>query len=219
MTRCIDEVGIGFCFAPRFHPAMRHAGPVRRELGIPTVFNFLGPLANPARARFQVIGVSDPAMADKMLGVLAANGTRRAMVVHGDDGLDELSTTGPSTVHELIRTPDGDDPAGDGTVSVEVYRVDPSDLGLARATLDELRGGDAAVNAEAIRRVVAGDASPHRDIALLNAAAALVVVGRAPDLAAGVALAAEQIDSGRAAAVLDDFVRVTGEAAAAESGD
>ena len=107
VVRSIDEVGLGFCFAPRYHPAMRFAGPVRRELGIPTVFNFLGPLANPARARFQVIGVSDPAMADKMLGVLAANGTRRAMVVHGDDGLDELSTTGPSTVHELIRTSDG----------------------------------------------------------------------------------------------------------------
>ena len=212
VARSIDEVGLGFCFAPRFHPAMRFAGPVRRELGIPTVFNFLGPLANPARAEFQVIGVSDPAMADKMLGVLAANGTRRAMVVHGDDGLDELSTTGPSTVHELVRTPDGSDPAGDGTVSVEVYRIDPSDLGLARATLEDLRGGDATVNADAIRRVVAGDASPHRDIALLNTAAALVVVGRAPDLAAGVALAAEQIDSGRAAAVLDDFIRVTNEA-------
>ena len=216
VARSIDEVGLGFCFAPRFHPAMRFAGPVRRELGIPTVFNFLGPLANPARAKYQVIGVSDPAMADKMLGVLAANGTRRAMVVHGDDGLDELSTTGPSTVHELIRTPDGTDPAGDGTVSVEVYRIDPSDLGLARASLEDLRGGDATVNATAIRRVVAGDASPHRDIALLNTAAALVVVGRAPDLAAGLALAAEQIDSGRAAAVLDDFIRVTTEAAALE---
>jgi len=218
VARCIDEVGIGFCFAPRFHPAMRHAGPVRRELGIPTVFNFLGPLANPARARYQVIGVSDPAMADKMLGVLAANGTRRAMVVHGDDGLDELSTTGPSTVHELVRTPDGDDPAGDGTVSVSVHRVDPADFGLARATLDELRGGDAAVNADAIRRVVEGDVSPHRDIALLNAGAALTVIGRTEDLAAGVELAGLLIDSGRAAEVLDHFVRLTNEAAAGESG-
>ena len=216
VARSIDEVGLGFCFAPRFHPAMRFAGPVRRELGIPTVFNFLGPLANPARARFQVIGVSDPAMADKMLGVLAANGTQRAMVVHGDDGLDELSTTGPSTVHELIRTSEGTEAPGHGAVSVEVYRIDPSDLGLARATLDDLRGGDATVNADAIRRVVAGDPSPHRDIALLNTAAALVVVGKAPDLAAGVALAAEQIDSGRASAVLDAFIRVTNEAAAAE---
>ena len=224
VARCIDEVGIGFCFAPRFHPAMRFAGPVRKELGIPTVFNFLGPLANPARARFQVVGVSDPAMADKMLGVLAANGTRRAMVVHGDDGLDELSTTGPSTVHELIRTPggsgpDGDDPAGDGSVSVSVYRVDPSDFGLARATLDDLRGGDAAVNAEAIRRVVSGAVSPHRDIALLNAGAALCVIGRAEDLDAGVRTAALLIDSGRAAEVLDEFVRVTNEASAEEPKD
>ena len=222
VTRCIEEVGIGFCFAPRFHPAMRHAGPVRRELGIPTVFNFLGPLANPARAKFQVVGVSDPTMADKMLGVLAANGTQRAMVVHGDDGLDELSTTGPSTVHELIRTPEapsgpaGGDPIGDGTVSVEVYRVDPLDLGLAGASLDDLRGGDASVNAEAIRRVVAGDASPHRDIALLNSAAALTVIGRARDLATGIALACDLIDSGRAATVLEEFIRITNEASAAE---
>ncbi len=228
VTRCIDEIGLGFCFAPRYNPAMRHAGPVRKELGIPTVFNFLGPLANPARAKFQVVGVSDPSMADKMLGVLAANGTRRAMVVHGDDGLDELSTTGPSTVHELIRTAhapsNGGDGAGDrdgdwaddGSVSVEVYRIDPLELGLSRATLDDLRGGDASVNAEAIRRVVAGDASPHRDIALLNSAAALVVIGRAPDLGAGVALACDLIDSGRAATVLDDFIRVTNEASDAE---
>jgi anthranilate phosphoribosyltransferase len=214
VARSIDEVGLGFCFAPRFHPAMRFAGPVRKELGIPTVFNFLGPLANPARAGYQVIGVSDAEMADNMLGVLAANGTRRAMVVHGDDGLDELSTTGPSTVHELIRTDDGS--SGGGDVAISVYRIDPSDLGLARATLDDLRGGDASVNADAIRRVVAGDASPHRDIALLNAAAALVVVGKATDLAAGVALAAEVIDSGRANEVLDAFVRVTNDAASLE---
>jgi len=216
VARCIDEVGLGFCFAPRFHPAMRFAGPVRRELGIPTVFNFLGPLANPARARYQVIGVSDPSMADKMLGVLAANGTRRAMVVHGDDGLDELSTTGPSTVHELIRTV-GHDDADDGEVSVSVYRIDPVDLGLARATLDELRGGDAEVNAEAIRKVVSGASSPHRDIAILNAGAALTVIGRVEDLAAGVDLAALLIDSGRAAGVLDAFIRATRAAAALES--
>ena len=233
VARSIEEVGLGFCFAPRFHPAMRFAGPVRKELGIPTVFNFLGPLANPARAQFQVVGVSDASMADKMLGVLAANGTRRAMVVHGDDGLDELSTTGPSTIHEMIRhpattttddpehdpdpdpdpDPDGD---GDGQVSVSVYRIDPADLGLARATLDDLRGGDASVNAHAIRQVVSGHASPHRDIAILNAAAALVVIGQAPDLAAGITLAASLIDSGRAATVLDDFIRVTCEASAAE---
>ncbi len=157
------------CASPAGPPGARH----------PDLFNFLGPLANPARARFQVIGVSDPAMADKMLGVLAANGTRRAMVVHGDDGLDELSHH--RALHRARARPHPRR-LGPGRRRHRLgggYRVDPSDLGLARATLEDLRGGDATVNAEAIRRVVAGDASPHRDIALLNTAAALVVVGRA----------------------------------------
>ena len=212
VARCIDEVGMGFCFAPRFHPAMRFAGPVRRELGVPTVFNFLGPLANPGRARYQVVGVSDRSMADKMLGVLAANGAERAMIVFGDDGLDELSTTGPSTVHELRRNQ-----TSSGTeYETTVFRVDPAELGLAPATLDALRGGDATVNAEAIRRVVAGDASPHRDIAVLNAAASLVVVGTVPDFPAGVALAGEVIDDGRAAEVLESLIRVSVEERAAE---
>ncbi len=211
VARCIDEVGMGFCFAPRFHPAMRFAAPVRKELGIPTVFNYLGPLANPGRARYQVVGVSNPAMADKMLGVLAANGARRAMVVYGDDGLDELSTTGPSTVHELVAI-------GDGHHERTRYRVDPADLGLARATLEDLRGGDAAVNAEAIRQVVGGRASAHRDIAVLNASASLVVIGRAPDLAAGVALAAQVIDDGRAASVLEALIRVSQDSAAHQHG-
>lgn len=209
VRRCIDEVGIGFCFAPRFHPAMRFAAPVRKELGIPTVFNYLGPLANPGGARFQVLGVSNPAVADKMLGVLAANGTRRAMIVYGDDGLDELSTTGPSTVHEL-KTGD------DGRFVTEKYRLDPKELGIPTATLESLRGGDATVNAEAIRQVIAGEPSPHRDIAVLNAAAALVVVGRADDFRAGIALACEVIDDGRAAAVLDALIRVSQAAAADE---
>jgi anthranilate phosphoribosyltransferase len=210
VARCIDEVGMGFCFAPRFHPAMRFAAPVRKELGIPTVFNYLGPLANPGRARYQVVGVSNPAMADKMLGVLAANGALRAMVVYGDDGLDELSTTGPSTIHELVAT-------GDGHHERTRYRIDPTDLGLARATLDDLRGGDAEVNAEAIRHVLAGQPSAHRNIAVLNAAASLVVIGLAPDLAAGVALAGQVIDDGRAESVLEALVRVSQEAAAEES--
>jgi anthranilate phosphoribosyltransferase len=202
VARCIDEVGMGFCFAPRFHPAMRFAAPVRKELGIPTVFNYLGPLANPGRARYQVIGVSDPAMADKMLGVLAANGTKRAMVVYGDDGLDELSTTGPSTVHELqVST--------DGRYEITNYRVDPVELGLARATIEDLRGGDAGFNAEAIRQVIGGEPSPHRDIAVLNAAAALAVIGRATDLPAGITMACEVIDDGRADAVLDALIRVS----------
>ncbi|HEX3841292.1 MAG TPA: anthranilate phosphoribosyltransferase [Acidimicrobiales bacterium] len=212
VVRCIEEVGMGFCFAPRFHPAMRYAGPVRKELGVPTVFNFLGPLANPGRARYQVVGVSDRSMADKMLGVLAANQAERAMIVYGDDGLDELSTTGPSTVHELRRNL-----TGSGTeYEMTTFRVDPAELGFAPATLDDLRGGDAAVNAEAIRRVVAGDPSPHRDIAVLNAAAALVVIGQARDFPSGVALACTVIDDGRASQVLDALVRVTQEASATE---
>ena len=210
VARCIDEVGMGFCFAPRFHPAMRFAAPVRRELGIPTVFNYLGPLANPGRAQFQVIGVSDPTMAEKMLGVLAANGTRRAMVVYGDDGLDELSTTGPSTVHELVLTPDG-------SYETSQYRVDPAQLGLAPASIRDLRGGDAAYNAGAIRDVIAGQPSPHRDIAVLNAAAALTVIGRVEDLAAGIVLACEVVDDGRADAVLEALVRTSRQASADEA--
>ena len=202
VARCVEEAGIGFCFAPRFHPAMRYAVPVRSELGVPTVFNFLGPLANPARARLQVVGVSDPVMADKMLGVLVANGCRRAMVVHGADGLDELTTTGPSSVVE-------------GGVDTEVrrYSVDPAQLGLAPATLEDLRGGDAPANAEAVRRVLEGERGPHRDIAVLNAAAGLVVAGVSADLAEGVARAAEVIDTGAAHDALQGLVRVSRQAA------
>ena len=212
VARCIEEVGMGFCFAPRFHPAMRYAAPVRKELGIPTVFNYLGPLANPGRARYQVVGVSNPAMAEKMLGVLGANGARRAMVVYGDDGLDELSTTGPSTVHELIGS-------ADGRYETSKYRLDPRELGLAPATIDDLRGGDATFNAEAIRQVIAGEPSPHRDIAVLNAAAALVVVGRASDLSSGVSLACEVVDDGRAANILDSLIGVSRSASADDAKD
>jgi anthranilate phosphoribosyltransferase len=208
VARCVEEAGMGFCFAPRFHPAMRHAIPVRRDLGVPTVFNFLGPLANPARARYQVVGVSDPAMAEKMLGVLVANGARRAMVVHGADGLDELSTTGPSSVLEAVVAAEGAAPEVGRTV------VDPAALGIAPCSLEDLRGGDAGHNAEVVRRVLGGDRGPHRDIALLNAAAALVVCGSAADLAEGMAEAARSVDDGKAAAVLDGLVRASQEAAA-----
>ncbi|MGH9078583.1 MAG: anthranilate phosphoribosyltransferase [Acidimicrobiales bacterium] len=210
VARCVREVGMGFCFAPRFHPAMRFAGPVRKELGIPTVFNYLGPLANPGRARYQVVGVSNPVMAETMLGVLAANGAKRAMIVYGDDGLDELSTTGPSTVHELVAHQAGD-------YETTRYRVDPADLGFAPATIEELRGGDATVNAAAIRQVIGGQPSPHRDIAVLNAAAALVVIGQVADLPAGVSLACEVIDDGRAKRVLEELIRVSVSAASEES--
>ncbi|MGA2519864.1 MAG: anthranilate phosphoribosyltransferase [Acidimicrobiales bacterium] len=203
VARCIEDAGIGFCFAPRFHPAMRHAIPVRRELGVATVFNFLGPLANPARARRQVVGVSDPAMVDKMLGVLMANGARRALVIHGADGLDELSTTGPSSVL---------DAAEDG--ELRRYTVTPAELGLPTVTLDQLRGGDAAHNAEVVRRVLSGERGPHRDVAVLNGAAGLVVAGLADDLPAGVERAATVIDSGAAHDALERLVRISRQAAA-----
>jgi anthranilate phosphoribosyltransferase len=208
VDRCVAEAGMGFCLAPAFHPALKTVGPVRRELGIPTVFNFLGPLANPAGARRQLVGVSDPAMAPKMAGVLGATGSRRAMVLFADDGLDELSVTGPATVIEL----EGD---GEGDYDLVTSRVDPAALGFAPATLADLRGGDAAFNAEAIRRVLDGAPGPHRDIGVLNAAAALVVAGAAPDLPAGIAAAGQALDEGRARAVLDALVTVSAAAAAA----
>ena len=206
VARCVAEVGMGFCFAQRFHPAMRFVGPVRKELGIPTVFNFLGPLTNPARARFQLVGVSDPPMAAKMAGVLGANGSRRSMVVYADDGLDELSVTSGSTILELS----GD---GAGDYDVRTWRLDPTELGFPPATMRDLHGGDAAFNAEVIRRVLGGEKGPRRDIRVLNAAAALVIAGRAADLHEGVALANASIDEGRAAAVLDGLVRVSTAAA------
>lgn len=194
---CIREVGIGFCFAPAFHGAMRHAGPTRRELGVPTAFNYLGPLANPARVRHQVVGVSDPAMADRMLAVLAAGGSRRAMIVHGDDGLDELTVTTTSKVLELR----------DGERSS--WTVDPAELGFALASSNDLVGGDASENAGHTRRVLDGAAGPHRDVVVLNAAAALMVADLVDDLPAGIEAAQRSIDEGAAAEALDGLVRVS----------
>ena len=186
----VAATGFGFALAPRFHASMRHAGPTRKELGIPTAFNFLGPIANPAGVRRQVVGVADAGMAERMLGVLMASGATRSLVVYGADGLDELTTTTTSTVHEQR----------DGQVST--YEVDPEALGLALAKPDDLVGGTAEVNAEAARRVLAGDPGPHRDIVVLNAAAGFVAADRADDLAEGVALAQAAIDDGRAEAKL-----------------
>lgn len=205
VARCVREAGIGFCFAPRFHPALRFAAGPRRELGIPTTFNFLGPLANPAGVKRQAVGVSDPAMAERMLAALERLGVERALVFHGHDGLDELTTTGPSTIHDLQ----------DG--SVQTYDVDPASLGLPVAAPADLLGGDAAANAAVVRRVLAGEAGPARDIAVLNGAAALVVAGLAADLPDGLERACAAIDDGRAAAALDAFVHVS--AAAREDGD
>jgi len=205
VARCVAEAGMGFCFAQRFHPAMRHVGPVRRELGVPTVFNFLGPLTNPARTRYQLVGVSDPAMAPVMAGVFGATGSRHTLIVHADDGLDELSVTSPADVLEIR----GD---GSGTFERRQWRVEPSALGLAPATLEDLRGGDAAFNASAIRAVLEGERGPRRDIGLLNAAAALLVADRVDDLPRGLELAAESVDSGRALGVLEALVATSQDA-------
>ena len=206
VARCVAEAGIGFCFAPRFHPAMRFAGPPRRELGVATTFNFLGPLANPARVPYQVLGVSDPAMAGRMAGALAELGAERALVFCGADGLDELTTTTASTVHEV---------AG-GTVG-RIYEIDPAELGLARAAPADLVGGDPTENAQLARALLAGERGPRHDVVVLNAGAALMVAGAAPDLGAGVEAARASIESGRAAAALDALARVSQAARAEES--
>ena len=197
VAACVDHVGMGFCFAPRFHAALRHAGPTRRELGVPTVFNFLGPLANPGRVRRQVLGVSDSRMAERMIGVLAEGGSERAMVVYGHDGLDELTTTTTSTILELR----------DGSVRTSV--IDAAELGIPRAQAADLRGGDLATNAAVARRICEGQPGPHRDIVVLNAAAGIMAAGLAEDLAEGLDLAQRSVDDGAAAAVLEGLVSVS----------
>jgi anthranilate phosphoribosyltransferase len=191
---CIAAAGIGFCFAPRFHPALRHAGPTRRELGVPTTFNFLGPLANPAGVKRQVVGVSDPAMAERVVAVLAELGSEHAFVFHGHDGLDELTTTTTSSVWELR----------DG--QVRSFVLDPTELGIPRARAGDLVGGDATRNAEVAREVLGGAKGPARDIVLLNSAAALVAAGLAEGLAEGIQAAAASLDEGRAASALETLV-------------
>ena len=194
VARCVQEAGIGFCFAPRFHPAMRHAGPTRRELGVPTVFNILGPLANPAGARRLMVGVADAAMAGRMAGVLAARGAERAMIVHGDDGLDELTI---STTSQVVEVRDGD---------VSTSTVDPRALGIETAPASAVVGGDPATNAAHARAVLSGEPGPRRDIVVLNAAAGLVVAGLVNDLTAGIETARTVLDDGRAARALDALV-------------
>ncbi len=196
VERCLARAGIGFMFAPVFHPAAAYAAGIRRELRVPTVFNFLGPLTNPARPAAQVVGVSDAKMLPLVAEVLARRGIR-AMVFRGEDGLDELTTTGPSLVHDV----EG------GRVSVRV--LDPSVLGLARAVPDDLLGGDAATNAQIARRVLGGEAGPQRDVVLLNAAAALLVAGKASTMEVGFVEAAGSIDSGAAANTLERWVEVS----------
>ncbi|HWG55784.1 MAG TPA: anthranilate phosphoribosyltransferase [Gaiellaceae bacterium] len=197
IARSIDELGFGFMFAPSHHPAMRHAAPVRRELATRTVFNVLGPLTNPAGARAQVIGVYSEALVRPVAEVLAQLGARRAFVVHGANGIDELSPAGPNLLAEVV----------DGAVQERV--IDPLDLGVARCAPDELRGGTPAENAEAIRTVFAGAQGGRRDAILLNAAGAIAASGHAGDLAEGLARAREAVDSGAAAERLDELARFT----------
>lgn len=202
VQRAVHEAGIGFCFAPTFHPAMKHAGDARRALGVPSAFNLLGPLTNPARVPFQIVGVARPELTELMARALQQLGAKRAWVVHGADGLDELSTTGYSKVSECH-----------GDV-VRTFYVHPADVGLPKAAAGDLRGGDAAHNAGIIRAVLAGETGVARDVVLLNAGAALLVCGRAPSLRDGIAQAAAAIDDGRARTTLDRLVAVTTEATA-----
>jgi anthranilate phosphoribosyltransferase len=196
-AQCLREVGICFLYAPNLHPAMKQVQGVRRELRMRTMFNLRGPLTNPARASGQVVGVYSLDLVEKLAEALSMLGLHRALVVHGLDGLDEITITGTTRVAE----------ARDG--SVRSYEVEPEEFGMARATLQTISGGDATENAAIIRAVLGGEKSPRRDVVLLNAAAALVAAGRADHIGAAIPLAARSIDSGAAAAKLDALARFT----------
>jgi anthranilate phosphoribosyltransferase len=197
LSTCLAEVGMAFLFAPTIHSAMKYVQPARRELRLRTVFNLLGPLTNPARASAQVVGVYSAELVEKLAQALSMLGLRRAMVVHGSDGLDEITVTGPTRIAEVR----------DG--SVRSYEVRPEEFGMTPARLDELAGGDAGENARIIRDILRGEKSPRRDVVLLNAAAALVTAAKADHLVAALPLAARAIDSGAAADKLSSLVRFT----------
>jgi anthranilate phosphoribosyltransferase len=203
---CLDEAHIGFFFAPTFHPSMRHAGAARRALGVRTAFNLLGPLTNPAGAARQMVGVPRPEFTELLARALMLLGSERAWVVHGADGIDEISTTGYTKVSECR----------DG--SVNTFYLHPADFGMPKATMAALQGGDAATNAAIVRRVLEGETGPARDVVLLNAGAALFVAGDAPSVREGVAVAAAAIDRGDATRTLEKLVSVsaTGEAAGSQ---
>jgi len=197
VERCLGEADIAFFFAPTFHPSMRHAAPTRKELGIRTAFNLLGPLTNPANAARQLVGVPRPELTELVARSLALLGAERAWVVHGADGLDEVSTTGYTKVSECR---DGE---------VNTFYLHPADLGVAKSSSEALRGGDAAANAAIARSVLAGEPGAPRDIVLLNTAAALLVSGKVTHLKDGLALAADALDSRRAADVLENLRRLS----------
>ena len=195
--RCIAEAGIGFMFAPAHHPAMKNVGPTRVELGTRTIFNLLGPLSNPAGVKRQMVGVFSKQWTTPLAQVLKNLGTERAWIVHGSDGLDEITTSGPTSVASLE----------DG--KIETFEISPDEFGLRKVKPETLRGGDAAENAQAVLNVLKGNASAFRDVALFNAAAALVVAGKAKDLKDGLHAAAHSVDSGEAEGKLDRLIRVS----------
>jgi anthranilate phosphoribosyltransferase len=197
VERCLKEAGIGFMFAPAFHPAMKYAGPPRREIGIRTVFNILGPLTNPAHAQAQVLGVAESSLTEKMAVVLRLLGCHHALVVHGEDGLDEITIAGKTQVREL----EGD--------RIKMYSVSPEDFGFSRAGLEDIKGSTPGENAASVRRILAGAAGPQRDVVLMNAAAAIVAGGKAKNLQEGARLATQAIDSGRALTALDRLVKLS----------
>ena len=195
--RCIVEAGIGFMFAPAHHPAMKNVGPTRVELGTRTIFNLLGPLSNPAGVKRQMVGVFSKQWTTPLAQVLKNLGTERAWIVHGSDGLDEITTSGPTSVASLE----------DG--KIKTFEISPDEFGLRKVKPEALRGGDAAENAQAVLNVLKGNASAFRDVALFNAAAALVVAGKAKDLKDGLHAAAHSVDSGEAEGKLDRLIRVS----------
>jgi anthranilate phosphoribosyltransferase len=197
VAECLKEVGIAFLFAPSMHSAMKYVQPARRELRLRTVFNLLGPLTNPAQASAQVVGVYSDDLVEKLAEALSMLGLRRALVVHGSDGLDEITISGPSRIAEVR----------DG--QVRTYEVTPEEFGISRAPIDAISGGDAAGNAAIIREVLTGKKSARRDVVLLNAAAALVASGRADHLGDAIRLGAQSIDSGAATNKLEALIRFT----------
>ena len=197
ITRCIYEAGIGFMFAPAHHPAMKHVGPTRVELGTRTIFNLLGPLSNPASVKRQMVGVFSRQWVEPLANVLKNLGSERAYVVHGSDGLDEITTSGPTAVAALENG------------KVTTFEIKPEDVGLAVSKPEQLRGGDAVSNAAALKDVLKGKKGPFRDVALLNAAAAIVVAGKAKDLKEGVAVATKSVDSAEAEGRLDRLIQIS----------
>lgn len=197
VEKSLSEANLCFMMAPKFHTAMRHVAPVRAKMKVRTIFNLLGPLCNPAAVKHQLMGVYDEKGLKPMVGVLQALGSESAWVVHGSDGLDELTTTGASYVAALKDN------------KITEFEITPEDAGLPRATIADLKGGDSAYNAERLKSLLEGKKDAYRDIVLLNAAAALIVAGKADNLKQAVAIAAEAIDKGKAKAVLDNLIRIT----------